>query len=83
MSYIEAYYKLNQIFSDSGSIDVGRQIPDGSTTYSLVLLGHTLNFIDSWIQSFEGNCYNETMMYRDKIGGLFKKITFIIPEPKP
>ena len=64
---IEAYEKLYQTYVDSASIGGGILISDGSKINVIVSPGHTLNFVESWIQSFEGKYSNRTMMYREKI----------------
>ena len=46
-------------------------------------MGHTLNFVNSWLQSFENNYSQEIIMYRDKIDYLFQNINFIIPKTQP
>ena len=50
MCYIEAYKKLHQTCAKSESSGGGRQLVDRSKIYALVSLGHTLNFIDTWLQ---------------------------------
>ena len=59
MCYIEAYDILHQTENHYASRGGGRPLSDGSTTDELVSLGHTLNLIDSWLQPFEENYYQQ------------------------
>ena len=78
MCYIEAYEKLHLEYNDDAIIGGGRPLIDGSTTDTLISLDHTLNSIDSWIQSFEENYYLRTMMYLENISELFRNIPLTI-----
>ena len=62
MCSIGEYYKLHPMCDDSSSSVNSIPIPDGSITDYMVLLGHTLNGIDIWIQSFEENYDIQTMI---------------------
>ena len=70
MCFIDAYEKRHTIwnYNDSGSLKP---------------LGLILNFIDSWLQFFEENYSQWTMMYREKMSEMFKNIPVNIPEPNP
>ena len=57
MCSIKVYEKLHQLYSDSASSGGSIPLPDGSTKYISVSLGNTLNFIESWIQSFQESYY--------------------------
>ena len=54
-----------------------------STTEALTSLGHTLNFIYSWIQYIEKKYLWRTTMNSDKINKFFKKSPVTITEPYP
>ena len=47
---IRAYEKLNPTCYDYAGIGGGRPLQYGSTSYDMVLNGHTLNFIESWLE---------------------------------
>ena len=83
MCYIEAFDILHPACNYNSSISGGIPLTDGSTTDVLKSLGHTLNFIQSWIQSFEANYSQQKHIYKEKISETFKKIPVNIPEPKP
>ena len=59
------------------------KLPYASTTYDMVLIGHTLNFIYSLIQPFEKNYARRTLFYKEKMIELFKNILLTIPETNP
>ena len=50
MCSIESHVRMNATGNYYASSDDGRSLPHESTVYSLVSLGLTLNFIDSWMQ---------------------------------
>ena len=52
MCYIKAYDKLHQTYAESASSGGRIPPPDVSTKDMLLPLGHTLSFIESWINSF-------------------------------
>ena len=79
MCYIEACGKFHSTCADSASSGGVILMKNGSTQYTLILIGHTLNFIDSWLQSFEGKYYKQTMIYRDKTSDFFNKVNVTIP----
>ena len=49
MCSVEAYGKLHPECTDSAMSGGVRSLLDGSTTDSMVSIGHMLNFIDNWI----------------------------------
>ena len=63
MCSIDSYYKYHSKFSDSVISCDDIPIPDVSTIDALASLGNTLNLVDSWLQSFEENYYQQTMIY--------------------
>ena len=50
--------------NDDESSDMGTQIPSMSSMESLLSLGHTIKFIDYWLQCFEVNYQNIIMIYK-------------------
>ena len=67
MCYIEAYYIFHTTGNEDASSCGGILIIYGSTTDAIKSLSHTLKFIDSWLQWFENNYFQETILYRKKI----------------
>ena len=61
MCYIEAYEKFHQTCTDSEIVLGVRLFPDEWTTCVLVSLGHTLNFIDIWLKSFDNIVLGEQL----------------------
>ena len=64
MFSIEDYERLGSIGNDDAIIGGDRTLPGGSTTDALNSLGHTLNFIYSWLQPLKHNYYQKTMTNR-------------------
>ena len=54
-------------------------LTDESTIDAITSRGNTMEFIDSWIKSFENNYLHKTTMYTNKMNRA--KIPVLIPEP--
>ena len=52
MCSVDAYDKEHISIPDDVSSDGGRPMPSKSSKESLLSLGHTMNFIDNWLQFF-------------------------------
>ena len=78
MCYIEDYENLHptcdEFVTGGGEIILSY----GSKIDALGLIGHTLNFIENWLKTFEQIYDSKKTMYRDKMSGLFKKIPVTI-----
>ena len=64
MCSVDTYGKLYPPLYDYDSSVGERPLPDGSTSYVLVSLGHTMQIIDNIIQLFEENIFD--IKYTDK-----------------
>ena len=53
MYYVEALQAFYPIWNYNEGSGGGILMPDGSTRDAIKPLGHTINFIYSWLQSFE------------------------------
>ena len=67
MCSIESRVIMNPTGNYYSSSRDGRPLTHESTVYSLLLLGLTLNFIDSWMQLFRTNYLQQKTMYGDKM----------------
>ena len=59
MFSIEAYDIMHPPVNEYASNGGGRPLTDGSTIDALVSLGITLNFINSWLQSFKKHIFSK------------------------
>ena len=75
MCSIKAHEKLLPMCDWSATSVGGRLIPNGSTIYVLLSLLHTLNFIDSWLQSFEKTMLGK-QQFTEKNGLVVQKYYF-------
>ena len=64
MYYVGEHEKQHVSMNDDESSDMGTQIPSMSSMESLLSLGHTIKFIDYWLQCFEVNYQNIIMIYK-------------------
>ena len=64
---------------DDASIGGGRSIPITSSKGALISISQTINFIDNWLQRFEYNNDERTMIYKEKTSELLKNIPKLIP----
>ena len=58
----EANYIFNPTVNDDAISVGGILLTDLSTTEAITSLGHTLNFIESWIQSFKKTFIQKIMI---------------------
>ena len=82
MCYIKAYSKLHPICAESASSGGGIPITYLSKIDALLLIGHTLKFIDIFLQSFKENYSRQTITSRKNMSELFYNIIPIIKESK-
>ena len=57
-------------------------IPSKSSKKALYSLGHKINFLDNWLQWFDGNYQNIIAIYKIKMSELFETILKPIPPKK-
>ena len=72
MCSVDAYDKEHISIPDVVSSDGGRPMPSKSSKESLLSLGHTINFIENWLQCFEVNYQNIMMICKRRTSELFK-----------
>ena len=63
---------------------IGGGIPMQSTSSKKVLysLGHTINFLDNWLQWFDENYQNIIAIYKIKMSEWFETIPESLPQKK-
>ena len=56
----------------------GRPLPHESSLYSLVSLGLKMILVDSWMQSFNTNYIQQTIMYGDKMSEFSRRFMSLL-----
>ena len=67
LSDVNAYDIIHPLFTDNGSSGDVRPLENTLSTDALESLGHTINYIDIWLQCFIYNYGERTGLYRDNM----------------
>ena len=67
MCSVYAYGKDHVPMTSDASSGGGRSMPSTSSKKALYSLGHTINFLDNWLQCFGGNYQNRIAIYKNKM----------------
>ena len=74
MFNVAVYYKEHVSRPDDTISGSGRPKTRTSSKGALLSLGHTINFIENWLQCFEVNYQNIITIYKINMSELFKTI---------
>ena len=74
-------HKKNPLENDYGISSGGYPIPLNSTTWSLISLSETIDFIGCWMQALEHNFLERCNMYSFAMNKLFQEIPVELPKP--
>ena len=75
MCSVDAYNKEHVLMTSDASSVGGRPMTSKPSKKALYSLGHTINFIDNWLQCFDDNYHNKSAIYKSTLSDSFKKIT--------
>ena len=74
MCDVDEYDKQNVPMPDDASIVCVRPLSSTSSKGALILLGHTINFIDYWLQWLEEKYNKRIVIYKENMSDQFKSV---------